>query len=221
MQSLTILALTLVGVGMASIAVEDITYEHFASHDANLATFGVDLTPWGYSGGQLPKHYAISGNGSFNYMPTDSYTIFKSIISGEQNYTGSIDNEAVLSTQLATRDADIAKRCETMNFNLYGFVNGNACTTGFSSSCIDPGACYYGNGCGGWNSITMCRFTPILFFSTTRLECPNKSRRLQRKLLHHSLVCTSRVPSTYVFPPSVIAPPSVNFGRGSVDAQQI
>lgn len=159
MQSLTILVLALVGVSTASIAVEDITYEHFASHDANLATFGVDLTSWGYQGGQLPKHYAISGNGSFNYIPTDSYTIFQSIISGQRNRSSSTDTDAVLLDELATRDVEIEKRCETMDFDLYGFQNGGACTTTFYSSCIDPGACYYGNGCGSWNSIDMCKST--------------------------------------------------------------
>lgn len=50
--SLTLaLALALAGVSMAT-AIQDITFAHFASHEANLATAEVDLTPWGYYGGQ-------------------------------------------------------------------------------------------------------------------------------------------------------------------------
>ncbi len=47
-----------------------------------MATTGVDLTPWGYIGCQLPKVYTFTFNGTGDYLPYASYKEFKSIISG-------------------------------------------------------------------------------------------------------------------------------------------
>lgn len=124
MHAITILSLGLslaiVGVSTTAIPIPDINYSHFASHEANLATTDVDLTPWGYHGGQLPKSYSIIANGTYLYQPSDSYALYQRIISGKQNLTSTPEDEAKISGNIVARGAGIEKKCETMNFDCMG-----------------------------------------------------------------------------------------------------
>ena len=109
---------------------------------------------------RLPKSYTINGNGSYNYIPTDSYLLFQKIIAGQHNRTAAGPNEASISGEFTPEEGVEKRQCEPMTFDLYGYLSdGESCTTSFNSNCINPSNCYYGAGCGNWNSINVCMST--------------------------------------------------------------
>ncbi|KAJ4294375.1 hypothetical protein N0V90_008065 [Kalmusia sp. IMI 367209] len=118
--------------------IKSIKFAHFASvsthqhyialyfyrlqlqHAANKATTGVDLTPWGYSSGQLPKVYnIIPTNGTFEYDPDASYNVFKETITGKRNVSEMSFHETAALSAPTTNEPPVSA-LGYAEFKLYG-----------------------------------------------------------------------------------------------------
>jgi hypothetical protein len=107
---------------LAAAKIHEVTYANFATHEANIASNGHDLSAWGYSGGQLPKVYKLGSNKTFDYMPERSYEEFKNILTGKSNFTA---EPAISARTLTSADQALAfprgkRGCQKMNFKLEG-----------------------------------------------------------------------------------------------------
>lgn len=135
--------------------INKVTYANFASHEANIASHGYDLSAWGYVGGQLPKVYRLGSNKTLDYRPKESYEEFKKIIAGTKNFTMTTEPAKIARTLTSAKQGSAIPRgkraCQMMVFQLEG--NSPDCEYNFYSTCIDPSQCYHGH-CP-WTSVNV------------------------------------------------------------------
>ncbi|KAJ5671397.1 hypothetical protein N7507_000524 [Penicillium longicatenatum] len=85
MLKLLVLVAALLGANTANAT--NITFrQNFATEQLNINSPFYDLSEFGYFGGQLPKVFSLSKNGTgLIYLPQESFNEFKSIMSGSNN----------------------------------------------------------------------------------------------------------------------------------------
>ncbi|OJJ95646.1 hypothetical protein ASPACDRAFT_64134 [Aspergillus aculeatus ATCC 16872] len=109
MVGLQILRAIILGAVMtqaSSVSIHNITFAHnFATEALNAATPYVNLSEFGYHGGQLPKVYALNqSNHGVDYLPEESFAEFRGIIAGINNASAafSAEQEALVGTSSST-----------------------------------------------------------------------------------------------------------------------
>ncbi|KAJ5523581.1 hypothetical protein N7513_013125 [Penicillium frequentans] len=101
MLKINVLVVTLLSAITANASPNITFHQNFATEQMNIDSPFYDLSEFGYFGGQLPKVFSLSENGTgFTYLPKESFNEFKNIISGSKNATSQFRNEqkALLST---------------------------------------------------------------------------------------------------------------------------
>ena len=141
-----LLVLAMLRLCTASPTVESIaTRKHFASEDSNRAAPHFDLTPWGYTSGQLPKVYDIQ-TVNMTYLPERSYAVYLDIVAGNKNKT---DGPPLLDTS-GVEERHLDKRCNTIHFDVTG---PNNCLGTVQGQCVSPVQCLTKN-CV-WDTVTV------------------------------------------------------------------
>ncbi|RHZ57686.1 uncharacterized protein CDV56_106993 [Aspergillus thermomutatus] len=122
LQVLAAVVLGAVATGASSVSTKNITFQHnFATEALNAATPFVDLSEFGYYGGQLPKIYALNQSSrGVDYLPEESYAEFLAIVAGTNNATAefSAQQQELLGLSSSNSSSDSSssqKRSTTTN----------------------------------------------------------------------------------------------------------